>query len=89
VRACVRACVCVICVVDRSIPPERFVHSNHKQVPRLQMLHQVEGVGGLPLARRGGIPAPTGTEGGGGKMAMPPPVFAGGDWKEATKRVRR
>jgi len=63
---------------------------NNKQVPRLQMLHQVEGVGGLPLARRGSSsPVHPAAGGEGGKVAMPPPVFAGGDLKEATKRVSR
>lgn len=59
------------------------------------MLHQHERVGGLPLARRGS-PVVAGSWGGGGgegkKGALggvPPPVFAGGDWKEATKLVRR
>ena len=62
------------------------------------MLHQHERVGGLPLARRGGSPVVVGagaSGGGGGEGkkgalgGVPLPVFAGGDWKEATKLVRR
>lgn len=60
------------------------------------MLHQHERVGGLPLARRGSPVMSGGGGGGGGTgegkgggLSVPPPVFAGGDWKEATKLVRR
>lgn len=59
------------------------------------MLHQHESVGGLPLARRGSpvVAVSSGGEGKKGAMTgvlgVPPPVFAGGDWKEATKLVQR
>jgi hypothetical protein len=82
-------------------PPPTHTHTHHtnKKIPRLQMLHQHETVGGLPLARRAATTSAAASERDKGEKGRKEraisgavdaaPVFAGGDWKEAAKRVRR